>query len=256
MPTEISESKLNGNWILTDYLDSILTDQTIAKHTRYLIAYEALYLKIEHDTLRSTGLLFNGDSCRINQTIDSIGILKSYYIEYQLVYDKTSDCIRAIAIPSKENNPFLNKIFTYRRVTENRLAGLDVYNPFLIRKKFHQLFIDSLIAGEYKSLEDGSIMKLLPDGTMCGFKKYNEFDIHDFFGTLHPFEDYDEITFMDTNYIGTNVWPHPIEKSRYFNWVFKQNKLTLTELISDPSNNNDFIIGHKKYHFIRQANRK
>ncbi len=55
-------SSLDGYWILTDYIDSILRDQSISKYRLFYIAWFAMSLNIQKDSLFSTGFLHKKDN--------------------------------------------------------------------------------------------------------------------------------------------------------------------------------------------------
>ncbi|HZF99946.1 MAG TPA: hypothetical protein VEY71_03045, partial [Chitinophagales bacterium] len=52
------KDSLEGNWILTEYYDSIMANKSIATNSLHRIAWEAFALKIENDCLFTYGLLF------------------------------------------------------------------------------------------------------------------------------------------------------------------------------------------------------
>jgi hypothetical protein len=236
-------------WILTNYFDSILKDKSISKHRLYPITWSAMALNIKKDTLHSVGLLYVKEKIKINSAKDTFGLMNSNYGRFLFFYNKQTDCIEAIDNSVDENNKYIGKHFTYRRVKEKRLYEIfDGFELHQIRNGLYQIFIDSLISGEYKSLNGGQNLILTTNGLISGFKKYNKFQIHDYFGTLHPFQNYDVICFKDTTISSTNN----TKLTCYYNWKFSGNRLTLTEMLTD--NYDEYYLGKKKYNFVRIKN--
>ena len=240
---------LDGYWILTDYLDSILKDQSISKHRMYPIAWFAMALNIHRDTLYSTGLIDGSRGMKVHSHMDTLAVIEGYG-KYVLRYNTRNDCIEATAI-SLDQSPKTSALrFTYRRVTEGRMKRILENNDQRgLKEGFYQLFIDSLIAGEYTSLKDGQTLRLTSDGMMSGFRSYNRYRIHDYFGTLHPFGNYDALWFEDTTAISSGQFPPPPSAIQYFHWSFSGDTLLLTEMMT--GNYDEYYIGKKRYAFKR-----
>lgn len=238
--------KLEGFWILTNYYDSIIKDKSISKHRIYPISWSAMTLQIKKDTMLSNGLLYIMDRIKIQTYNDTLCFLDTYG-KFLFTYDKKRDCIAAIEISSNKSK-YKGKHFIYRRISENRLLKIIKQNDsFKIATGFYQLFIDSLIAGEYKSISNGNTLILNSDGSMIGFKQFTNYQIHDYFGTYHPFNNIDAICFEDSRFNKSkNSLSSP---SNYFNWSFSDDTLTFIELITE--NNDDYQLGEKTYKFIR-----
>lgn len=248
--TTITPTNLDGYWILADYIDSIFKDQAIGKHRLYHISWSAMSLHIQKDSLFSTGLIFfTNKKIKINPDSDTLGSIKDFGT-FLFHYNKETDRIEATDILPEKNNKFKDKKYIYRRVTEKRLLDiLDSKDEFKIRDGFHQLFIDSLIAGEYQPINNKQKMMLTNDGSMKGFKKYNKYSIHDYFGTSHPFQNYDAICFKDTTVISPGNAPPPKAQICYYNWTFSGDTLTLTELVT--KNHEKYFLGKQAYKFIK-----
>lgn len=242
-------TSLDGHWILADYIDSIFKDKAIGKHRLYYISWSAMSLNIQKDSMFTTGLLFTKRKIKINPNGDTLGSIKDFGT-FVFQYNKETDKIEATDILPEENNKFKNKKYIFRRVTEQRLLDiLDKKDAFKINDGFYQLFIDSLIAGEYKSATNGQIMTLTTEGLMTGFKKYNKYHIHDYFGTTHPFQNYDVIYFEDTTVVSTGNAPPTKTQICYYNWIFSGDTLTLTEMVTE--NYDEYFLGSQTYRFIR-----
>lgn len=249
---EINENKsLDGYWILTDYFDSIFKDKAIAKHRLYKIAWSAMSFKIKEDSMFSTGLLYLDNHIKLDSESDTLCDFENFG-EFIFYYNKELDRIEATDI-LLENNKFKDKKYTYRRVEEEYLQSMLMKaNPFEVRKDFYQLYIDSLIAGEYHSTADQGILTLSRNGISSGFKNYNKYAVHDYFGTYHPFQNYDVICFEDTT-IAWEINSPPTEKQiAYYNWTFAGDTLTLTKMLTE--NFEEYFLGKQQYKYIKWNN--
>jgi hypothetical protein len=242
-------ASLDGYWILTDYLDSILKDRSISKHRMYPIAWSAMALNIHRDTLYSTGLINGSRGMKVHSYMDTLAVIEGYG-KYALRYNTRNDYIEATAISTDQAPKTAARTFKYRRVTEGRLKRILQNNDQRgLKEGFYQLFIDSLIAGEYTSLNDGHALVLTSDGIISGFRSYNRYRIHDYFGTLHPFGNYDALWFEDTTAISSGQFPPPPSAIQFFHWSFSGDTLLLTEMMTD--NYDEYYLGKRRYTFIR-----
>lgn len=239
---------LDGYWILTDYIDSIYKDKSIAKHRLYRLAWMAICFKIESDSLFTNGLLYAGKKAKLDFESDTLCIIEDWGT-YVFKYNKANDCIEAINVAPDESDQFADKRFTFRRIVEARLLNIvSKSNVFEIENGFYQLFIDSLIAGTYDPVGGGTPLKFGNDGFTTGFKSYNKYGIHDYFGTLHPFQNYDAINFIDTT-IKPQQGPPSQKQSCYYNWRYTGDTLILTELLTE--NYDEYFLGTSSYRFVK-----
>jgi hypothetical protein len=254
-PTTLNKENLtsvDGYWIMSDYIDSILKNKTIEKQTRKRMTWTAVILHIENDTLTYYGLILGNKKLRLNNNYDSLTVIKGMG-EYQLSYNTGKDIIKAKSTKDYyESKDSLN--YSFRRVNESEqrlINGID-NKPFFqkLEPNFYSVFIDSLISGDYKLLTDNSsIMKLETTGTLSGFKSYNKYSIHDYFGTLHPYRQEDAIIFEDTTIISDGTGPP--ENIGVYSWGFNGDTLTLTEMLTETYDS--YYNGTVKYKFIKKS---
>ncbi len=250
--------ELDGFWILTDYFDSIIKDKAIAKHSQYPISGEMMSFIIQNDSLFSKGIIMRSFKTKIILENDT---LKQIRYPYTFYYNSKLDQIEATPLNLEERSYFRRtdkEKYTFRRVNEKRLIDILQIKS---NEGFHQLFIDSLIAGEYKSIDNGKKLKLTNKYSMNGFKKYNKFEIHDYLEVrefdefeINPFNGYDAIAFREHkgNYSEKDI-PKWV-KIKVFNWKFTGDTLTLTEMKDTRRSNarySDFSLDSNKFVFIR-----
>jgi hypothetical protein len=242
---------LDGYWVLTNYVDDILKTKSIAPHLSKRLTWDAIVVKIYGDSIATHGLGIE-NKFRLSDNADSLTVIKGLGY-YQLSYDKLLKQIRATAINEKSDNHD-TIIYYFRRVKalEQRLiAGIDG-KPFFknLEHNFYTFFIDSLISGTYKPLAKSNDFKILELGKAdltSGFKNYNKYSIHDYFGTLHPFDGNDAIIFEDTTITPLrNVPPTNIV---FYSWKFNGDTLLLTEMLTE--NHERYYLGEKTFKLLR-----
>jgi hypothetical protein len=249
---------IDGFWILSEYIDGIFRDRAIAKHRMYPIAWSSLILQVRNDSLFSTGLLYSTLKEKINAESDTLCSIMEYS-KYTLFYDEQSDKILAKIIEPNPTDKFKELTYHYRRIEEE--AILDIINNsgwflkrkfyFEIHQSFNDLFIDSLINGKYTSLDSstfGKILSLNKRGETDGFQNFNRFGIHDYWGTLHPYQNLDAMLFEDTTIEKQNILPSKSEFS-VFNWVFSGDTLILKEMETDTWD--EWYLGKRRYKFLK-----
>jgi len=226
---------LQGCWVLTDYYDKILQDKTIAKYYAIPASAYAWGFYIENDSLYSSGTLY-GYNLKLNEENDTLAVIKEYD-DFIFRYDSISDKITSTGI--KED-----KKVTYRRATEiplNEILQLPTNNGYHKKISMRQLFTDSIIAGKYQSTQTSQNLILNSDGTMSGYKNFNKYWIHDFFGTSHPTLPYDVI-FLEDSISGD---------SQLYHWKFKGKVFTLTEMKTKTGGDSWFPEG-KSLTFVKK----
>ena len=239
---------LDGYWILINYLDKIDETKSIEPQVRQQrLTLDAIILKIDNDTIETRGLIMTSNF-QISQNPDSLTTITGMG-EYRLNYDKTVNLIFAL-----DKSGVDTVKYTFRRIKENerRLVKDIDGKPFFeqLSQNFYAYFIETIISGTYRPLtksKDISTLKLLTNGKINGFRKFDEYSIHDYFGTLHPYSG-DAIIFTDTKKeIKEN---QPPDNSEAYKWEFKNDTLILTEYLTEDYEN--YRLGKTQYKFVRQ----
>jgi hypothetical protein len=243
---EILEEKVNidGYWVLTNYIDKILETKSIKPQIEQKLTWEAIVLKISKDSIETHGLIMR-DKQKLSNDTDSLTTISGMG-NYKFNYIQNLDIIKAVDL--KQNDTVS---YTYRKIKkrEKRLIKNIDNNYFYkgLESNFYSFIIDSLIVGSYKTIGNPSkMLNLSMNGQTSGFKKYNDYSIHDYFGTLHPFEG-DAIIFRDTTLV------HKIDKPTnnlgIYNWSFNKDTLVLIEM--KTKNFEEYYIGQKTLKFLR-----
>ena len=239
---------LGGYWILTNYIDKINKTKSIEPQvTQHRLTWDAIIIKIENDSIESHGLIMN-NKIPFLKNPDSLTTLKGMG-KYKLNFDKTENSIYAVDFSDIDTVKY-----KFRKINENekRLVKNIDGNPFFeqLSQNFYDYFIETIISGTYKPLTKSSNispLKFLTNGEINGFKNYDQYSIHDYFGTSNPFPG-DAIIFTDTQKeIKEN---QPPENSGAYKWEFKNDTLILTEYLTEDFEN--YKLGKTHYVFIRQ----
>lgn len=252
---EMQLDSIQGYWILSEYIDSILSNKSIEKQRRISIAQTSIVIYIFNDSLWYSGLILGNEKLKLNQNNDSLVTIKGMGMEnFKLKYDTNLKLINAIQITNYKGEKS-NSNFTFRRVRENekRLTKNISNKPFYenLEDNFYSFFIDSLIVGKYTSTNNKKDFIIFEKNeSVSGFKKYNKYIIHDYFGTHHPYNSKDVLILEDTTATTKENYAPP-NNIDIFSWKFKNDTLILIEMLTD--NYENFHEGSIKYKFKKSA---
>lgn len=241
---------LEGNWIMSNYLDSIKKYKAIGRFTIAPLTFTSIILRVKQDSIRSYGLLLPNKNQKLSPTYDSLTTLQNWH-DYQLSYDKAQNQIRAVFIKGRqEAKDSIQYIF--RRFTEDEkqlVKGIE-HVRWYPSASFEQFFIEKLMSGKYTPLGNKFQPTMVLDTTdkVTGFKQYNKYRIHPYFGTRHPYRPEDAIIFEDTTAVRKSLGP-PTNIGIY-SWEFRQDTLILTEMLTETYE--QWHKGTKVFKFIKQ----
>lgn len=210
-----------GIWILSDYMDSIVIDRSIAKHRVKPLSWTALQVEVSDSGLLCYGSINQGvfvggnigDGITLNEPASGIDI--------QYVYDASEDIL--LALNMKDST-----VSNYMRSAESFLYK-DSGVFWDIEPKLHSYFVTNAFAGTYVNLATNDTVIFDPKYNMSGIGDFNQYNIDMFMGTSHPFNDGDRITYYGDNTRAIN----------YFE--FKGDTLVLYSYKIDPNHDDDFI---------------
>ena len=118
-----------------------------------------------------------------------------------------------------------------------------------LQANLYALCIDSLFKGKYKLLHPNmpsTVLELKINEATNGFKNYNKYRIHDYFGTSHPYPA-DAIIFEDTTFVNREL--KPPTNFEVFSWEFKGDTLIMTKMFT--KNDYNYQKGTKAYQFLK-----
>ena len=235
-------SDIDGYYILSEYYDSIMIDKAIAKNSIHKISWTMFAIKIENDSIRALGLVYPETKYSINKIKDTL-LLFSDFGEWNLFLDKKTGNILANQTKPYGDEPIVKTSYHFRKVKEAGLINLlKKNNAFEIRQGLTQLFSDSLLVGEYQRIGSriNERITFTTSSKIEGFKDFNTFHIHSYFGTYNPYNSNDAI-FLESD-----------DKKEHYNWEINGDSLKLTKFLTDD--NDEFYKSKKSvvYRKIRK----
>lgn len=243
--TQYAYKSLNGYWVLADYYDNIIHEQTIVKYFTVPPAFSAWSFLIKNDSLFSNGLLSH-EKLALKPNSDTLAIMGDGLGLYAFSYSKDSDNIILENISGKAYKSVSKKKYTYRRV--NKKEPLSVIlapdkRPMDIENGLYQIFVNHLLAGSYYTKATSERFTLQRDGGVVGFKHYNKYRLYTYFGNVHPFLPHDAVIFEDTTRFNSET---------VFSWELNNEILTLKEMVS-RNNGKDYVLGSKVYKYVKKS---
>lgn len=230
---------LDGYWVLTDYYDNIINEQTIVKYFTVPPSFSAWNFLIKNDSVFSTGLLSH-ERLALKNGSDTLTLMSDGLGSYAFFYNKESDLITLEDTESKK------KKYTYRRVKDkDPLSSVlsPKKTPREIEQGLYQIFVNRLIAGHYYTRASSEKFTLKNDGGVVGFKHYNKFQLYTYFGNVHPFMPYDAIIFEDTTRFNSTT---------VYSWELNNEILTLKEMVSNKGGK-DYILGSRVHKYVKKS---
>lgn len=206
---------LKGVWIMTNYLDSILENKTIAKYRLQPATWSVIVLHFKNDSLYAHGSIndFGYDISKGN--LDSIADINTNLAGiYALGYNNESGNIE---MKSKGKND--TTIFIYQKREDLKFLVQNLDRIHQTSTNFTHYFNEKLIAGNY--ILNSKEINFSVDGK-TNFLDYTSYNVKNYFGTLHPFNNLDVIMLKKEN-----------GDLDYWNWEFNDQQLILTKLFCD-----------------------
>lgn len=212
---------LEGTWGMTNYFDTIVKYNQVAKYRLQRATWFAILLEFKGDSLFTYGTI-DENSYKIevlNDTITKLHARIGNKSDYWLVKRDT------ILILKQINEVGLNDslVYIFRKrpdlnyLVNNNEIGLRISNN--VTNYFNQ----ELFSGTYNQYFSSKKMSFKPNGDVVNWSKYDSYEIDNYFGTSHPFGNFDVVTLSNLSK----------NKRDYYSWKFQGDSLILTELISE-----------------------
>ncbi|MDR2921621.1 MAG: carboxypeptidase-like regulatory domain-containing protein [Tannerella sp.] len=214
---------LEGNWVLTDYIDNILKYKTIAKYRSNPLALNTWAFRVDKDSLFSTGLLYGfniASHATTQNNNDTLALIETFGEPFILSYNKKTDKIKA----TNTKNP--HEKYTYRRATGklNEILSDTPFDCYQMENSMYDFLVNHLLVGSYEPVSDYKNIQTLiiqKRGIVKGFKNFDRYHVHTYFGTLHPYNDEDIIAFGSSE---------SEDNGEIYSWKFSDETLTLTQM--------------------------
>lgn len=207
---------------MSNYVDSILINKSIAKYMIQGPTWFAILIEIDNDTLRSYGSLQDIET-PIKLLNDTIHVFeKTNTGQWALTLNKQTkqlELTNVDKVKSKDSNVYLFN----KRPDLNFL--LDTLDPVhYTSTSFTNFFHDRLFAGTYKLIGTNEKITFTNTGKVTGLQNFYRYEVDNYFGTLHPYKNLDNILFS------RNLPENSKEFSwELFKWEFNHDTLILTQ---------------------------
>lgn len=235
-----------GAWVLAEFYDSIVVHRRIGRYRRPVPVWTSLLLRVDSTVVRCNGILLPRTERYSRWGRDTLLVLEQYG-EQTFVYDAMQDRIRVFFMVDADPK---ERSMEYRRLRPDEhhlLTGIDSQHrdsAFVFEENYRKHLVGRLFAGRFEPLDKGQhAFSIDGRGRISGHPIWNEFWFHDYFGTLHPFEDdADGLVFTDT----TRQWPG---NTFPFNWSFLGDTLVLRSMTTDGDR---YYLSTGELRFIRR----
>ncbi len=240
----IDPNQLEGMWGLVSYFDSIYFSWSVAAHRLQPPAHFALLLDIDEDSIMSYGSIFDRkyavgseDTLVIYESMGGRWWLRKEedrLVLTQLEYTYRDDTVR----------------YEYRRMDHLRRLTDTLARVHQLSIGMNKYFNQQLMAGDY-AFED-VLITFNPDGTISGDFPYKAYQVRNYFGTSHPFQNYDVVT----------MYRKDSDEYEYFHWKQNLEVMELTKLVRDSTiidhgdyieQNDDFVLTKKTLYLHRNV---
>lgn len=211
----ISPSKdLIGTWGLSNYLDSIVAKKEVAKYRLQSPSWFGILLEISPDSIKSYGSITEIETRLLNKK-DTLAIFDSWVGKWMLLKNQGNLILKQF--PNQENTDSSIYVYHQRNDLNEMTKNLDKVHK-LSSNMTHYLNKE-IISGIYLNQKTNSKVEFLANGKLKGIGNFMEYEVRNYFGTLHPYKNFDVLF----------LWNRKEDSMQQYNWRFERDNLVLTE---------------------------
>tara|TARA_R110002050_G_scaffold45957_4_gene108371 strand:+ start:1307 stop:2170 length:864 start_codon:yes stop_codon:yes gene_type:complete len=214
---------LNGLWAMPNYVDSVLAYKTISKYRMQWPTWFAILIEIDNDTLRSYGSILDVET-PFDPKSDTLHVFEKTVTGQWILTlnEKTKKLELRNSDSQREKNDTNVYVLEKRPDLKFLLDTLD--HVHYTSTSFTNYFHDQLFAGTYEIIGTGEQVAFNPSGQIKGFQDFHKYKVDNYFGTLHPYDNLDNITFY-------RELPENSDEIDWelFKWEFQGDTLILTK---------------------------
>jgi len=214
---------LNGLWAMPNYVDSVLEYKTISKYRMQWPTWFAILIEIDNDTLRSYGSILDNETL-FDPKSDTLNVFeKTVTGQWTLTLNEKTNKLELRNSDSNREQIDTNVyVFEKRPDLDFLLDTLD--RVHYTSTNFTNYFHDQLFAGTYEIVGTGKRVTFSSNGQVKGFQDFHKYTVDNYFGTLHPYNNLDNITFNRQLPENSNEIDWEL-----FKWEFQGDTLILTQ---------------------------
>ena len=222
-PLQADTFSIKGLWVMSEYVDSIITNKTISKYRQQWPTWFAILIDIEKDSITSYGSIFDIKK-PYNPNSDTILVYhKTITGQWTLMLNRETEKLELRNTDTKRKK-IDSTIYTFNKRPELNFL-LDTLNDVHKTKtSFSNYFKKELVAGNYQIIGNENNVSFHPDGKITGFKDFDKYEIDVYFGTSHPYKNIDNIRFYRDLSKDSKEFDWEV-----FKWEFENDTLVLTQ---------------------------
>ena len=187
-----------GDWILVEFHDSILTTKRIGSYRSSRPVWSALLLRVGQDSVELHGSLLHHRSVARS---DQAPLLMETEAYGTLSFIHDADLDQLVVNWHVPSQPELQGTCHYRRLTKAESVLTEGINRrFGFQENYHAFLLRHLFQGVYTPLGKGHSFEISATGELSGHPEWRTFSFHDYFGTLHPYEQDMDALFQHAGY--------------------------------------------------------
>ena len=234
---EHHKKELEGKWGMVEYFDSIQIEKRIADYRVQYPTWFGIVLEFDQDSMFTYGSIYDM-KLKYQATDDTIAKI-NVNDEGEWILKKEG---RTLTLSkAKEVDDEDVKIYHYRKREDIEFDRTKLKSYHKLNAFTKALFNEIIFSGKYQLLADSNLVEFKGDGTLIGLEDFSNFQVNNYFGTLHPFSNKDMVSLYNES------------KRESYHWEFRKEKLILTQFKRDSVISNgltypseDFILGEKK----------
>lgn len=205
-----------GLWGLTSYLDSIVINKEIARYRLAQPSWFAILIDIRKDSIFLHGSILDL-ALPLSIKGDTVATFNSFAGRWMLLQRDDQLLLQQSSNQSqKDTAPY-----HYRLRNDLRFLTKDLDPVHQLSSNITHYFHQQLLVGSYQNSQTNKAIEFHEGGQLTGFLPYNSYQIKDYFGTSHNYQNLDVVYFKQDT---------PLQWMPY-HWKIKGQVLTLTKLV-------------------------
>jgi len=215
---------LNGLWAMPNYVDSILKYKTISKYRMQWPSLFAILIEIDNDTLRTYGSI-NDIETSLDTKNDTLHVFQKT-IKGQLTLTLNNRTKKLELRNTDTTRKWIDKtdVYVFEKRPDLKFLTDTLDHVHYTSTSFTNFFHDQLLAGTYEIIGTEKKVIFSSNGQVQGFQDFHKYRIDNYFGTLHPYNNLDNITFNREIPENSNEFDWEL-----FKWEFQSDTLVLTQ---------------------------
>lgn len=210
----VPQSKnLTGIWGLSNYLDSIVAKKEIAKYRLQPPSWFGILLEINEDSIKSFGSIIEIETKLINKK-DTLAIFDSFG-KWMLLKNQENLILKQF--PNQENID--TSIYVYNQRDDLKEMTDDLDKIHKLSSSMTKYLNKEIISGTYLNQKTNTRIEFLENGELNGIGHFTEYEVRNYFGTLHPHKNLDVLF----------LWNNMENLMQQYNFKFEGKNLVLTK---------------------------